>query len=215
MWKGNKICNGCSLLNNVRANGDSPLQYNLSMNYNPKNHHRRSIRLKEFDYSQPGWYYVTICTQNKKCLFGAILKSKMVLNEYGKIVEEEWLKTKEIRKNIDLDYYCVMPNHLHGIIIIENKIVGANSNSPLQYNYENKKKLISPSQTIGAIVRGFKGAVTKQINGLRNTPGNVVWQRNYFEHILRKENDLYNTRNYIQNNPLKWELDELFSENNK
>ncbi len=102
------------------------------MNDNPKNQNRRSIRLKEYDYSQSGWYFITLCTQNKKCLFGQILNDKMVFNEYGKIVEEEWARTKEIRINIDLDYYCIMPNHIHGIIIIENKIVGANSNSPLQ-----------------------------------------------------------------------------------
>ncbi len=186
------------------------------MNYNPQYHHRRSIRLKEYDYSQPGWYYVTICTHSKRCLFGHISNGKMLLNEYGKITEKEWLRTKEIRKNVDLDYYVIMPNHIHGIIIIENKIinyteVGANGNSPLLHNNENiEDNLISPSQTIGAIVRGFKGSVTKRINELRKTPGNPVWQRNYYEHILRNEMDLYCTRNYIQNNPLKWEVDELF-----
>ena len=188
------------------------------MNYNSQQHHRRSVRLKEFDYSQPGWYYITICTHNKKCLFGGIADSKMVLNKFGKIVNEEWQKTKEIRRNIDLDYYVIMPNHIHGIIIIENKIIvhtalRANSNSPLQCDENIKNKLNSPSQTIGAIVRGFKGSVTKRINELRNTPGSPVWQRNYYEHILRNEMDLYCTRNYIQNNTLKWQLDDLFVKN--
>ena len=183
------------------------------MNYNSQ-HYRRSIRLKEYDYSQPGWYYITICTYNKKCLFGRIANSKMVLNEFGKIVNEEWQKTKEIRRNIDLDYYVIMPNHVHGIIIIEfnSDNVGANSYSPLQGNECIKNKLISTSRTIGAIVRGFKGSVTKRINELRNTRGSPVWQRNYYEHILRNEMDLYCTRNYIKNNAFKWELDDLFME---
>ncbi len=175
------------------------------MNYNPKNHHRRSIRLREFDYSQSGWYYVTLCTQNKKCLFGEISSGKVILNEYGKIVEEEWLKTKVIRKNIELDYYCIMPNHLHGIIIIENKI---KNNTPV-----GATRRVAPTlqpNSLGSIIGQFKSISTKRINRLNNTPGNSIWQRNYFEHILRNENDLYNTRNYIQNNPLKWELDELF-----
>ena len=190
------------------------------MNYNPKNYHRHSIRLKEYDYSQPCWYYVTICTYNKKCLFVQILNNKMILNEFGKIVEEEWLRTKVIRKNIDLDYYVIMPNHLHGIIIIENKIiiqsdVGVNCNSHLHIDEIKRNKLISTIQIIGAIIRGLKGSVTKKINEQRNTPSLPVWQRNYYEHILRNEMDLYCTRNYIQNNPLKWKLDELFNGENK
>ena len=126
----------------------------------------------------------------------------MILNKFGKIIEEELLKTKEIRKNVDIDYFVIMPNHIHMIIIIEYR------KGKLQFNPTNK--LISPSQTIGAIIRGFKGSVTKRINKLWNKPGNPVWQRNYYEHILRNENDLYFTRQYILLNPLKWELDELY-----
>ncbi|MCC7094406.1 MAG: hypothetical protein IT277_09470, partial [Ignavibacteriaceae bacterium] len=139
---------------------------------------RKNIRLKEYDYSFPGWYYVTICTFNRINLFGKIADGKMVLNEDGKIVEEEWLQTKEIRKNVDLDYYIIMPNHLHGIIIIEQSfedviIKGRGElNSPekidsgrIQYAPTNDT-FISPSHTLGAIVRGFKSSVTKKIREL-------------------------------------------------
>jgi len=90
--------------------------------FNPKYQHRSSIRLRKYDYTEPNWYYITICTHDRENIFGKIQRSKMILNEFGKIVDEEWLKTKEIRKNIDLDYYVIMPNHLHGIIIIEQSI---------------------------------------------------------------------------------------------
>lgn len=93
--------------------------------FNPKIHHRKSIRLKGYDYTYAGWYYVTICTKDRKNLFGEIIKGEMILNDFGKIVNEEWLKTKEIRKNIDLDSYVVMPNHFHGTLIINyNENVG-------------------------------------------------------------------------------------------
>jgi REP element-mobilizing transposase RayT len=196
------------------------------MKYNPKIHHRKSIRLEEFDYANPWWYYVTICSDNHRCIFGDIKNGKMILNNYGTIVKDEWLKTPSIRKNIDLDYYVIMPNHIHGIIIIErrgelnspqgrgvkdlpldkdiNDLPTKKNKGRMQYApTENKFK--SPSQTLGSIIRGFKSAVTKQIriNGLIN----FKWQRNYYEHIIRNERDLYNIRRYIESNPLKWELD--------
>jgi len=176
------------------------------MKYNPEKHHRRSIRLKEYDYSQAGGYYITICSYSGKCIFGDIVNDQMILKELGKIVRNEWLKTERIRENVELDAFMVMPNHFHGIIILtdngrsfkELDIVGAYGDTPLQ----------SPSKTIGAIVRGFKSATTKQINQFRNAPGLSVWQRNYYEHIIRNENDLNRIREYIINNPLKWELDD-------
>lgn len=180
------------------------------MPYNPKYHHRRSIRLKDYDYSTPNWYYVTICTQNKKCLFGEVINGKMILNECGKIVEDELLKTKEIRKNVDLDYYVIMPNHLHAIIIIKYQLKSTNENGRGELQFSTANKFISPSQTIGAIVRGFKSAATNRINQARNTPNYKIWQKNYYEHILRNEKDLYFTRNYIKLNPFKWELEEYY-----
>jgi putative transposase len=91
------------------------------MIYNPENHHRRSTRLKGFDYSQPGYYFITICTVQHECIFGEINKNKMCLNKFGKIAETEWLKTPRLRDHIKLDEYIIMPNHLHGIVIIAEK----------------------------------------------------------------------------------------------
>ncbi|MEO8398774.1 MAG: transposase [Ignavibacteriaceae bacterium] len=180
------------------------------MNYNPKHHHRKTIRLKEYDYSQPNWYYVTICAHKKESLFGSIHNGKMQLNKFGEMTKQEWLKTKIIRPNIDLDDFVIMPNHLHGIIIIEYKINSCRGES--QYA-PTDKKLKSPSQSLGAIIRGFKSSVTKQINVSRNALGKPVWQRNYYKHKIRNETDLFRIRHYIKNNPLEWELelDELYS----
>jgi REP element-mobilizing transposase RayT len=180
------------------------------MNYNPQNHHRRSIRLNEYDYSQPGWYYITICTDNKISLFGQISNGKMILNEYGKIVEEEWLKTKKIRKNVDLDYYCIMPNHIHGIIIIEYQIQNTGGRDPVHVGATRRVAPTLQPDSLGSIIGQFKSVSTKQINKINITTGKSIWQRNYYEHIIRNETDLYYIRNYIQNNPLKWEMDELY-----
>jgi REP element-mobilizing transposase RayT len=149
-------------------------------------------------------------------LFGKILSAKMVLNEFGKIAEEEWLRTKKLRKNLDLDYYVIMTNHLHGIIIIEQSIEGRGElNSPKKNDTRRMQyaptKFESPSQTLGAIVRGFKSSVTKRIRENTGNRSLLIWQRNYFEHIIRNELDLHNIRQYIENNPLKWELDEYYN----
>ena len=182
-------------------------------------HQRRSIRLKEYDYSTPWWYYVTICTFERKYLFGKIIKGKMVINEFGNIVKEELLKTKEIRNNVDLDYYVIMPNHLHSIIIINgrgelNSPKGLNStgnNEPGRIQYApTNDKFNSPSQSLGAIIRGFKSVVTNRIRELTGDPELKIWQRNYYEHIIRNEIDLHSIRSYIELNPLKWELDEYY-----
>ncbi|KKU45023.1 MAG: hypothetical protein UX62_C0043G0002 [Microgenomates group bacterium GW2011_GWA2_46_7] len=160
-------------------------------------HKRKSIRLKEYDYSESGDYFTTICTKDFKCLFGKIIDGEMVLNEVGEIVKNEWLKTPLIRPNVELDEFCVMPNHIHMIItIVERSCRGV-----LQYAPTG---LVSPSQTVGAIIRGFKSTTAKQINILRNTPGFPVWQRNYYEYIIRGVKDLDKIRDYIISNPGKW-----------
>ena len=164
-------------------------------------YHRRSIRLKDYDYSQTGGYFITICSHNRECLLGGIENGQMMLNAYGRIVMREWSKTDKIRTDVQMDNFVVMPNHIHGIIVV---CRGVSQYAPTE---STPSRFKSPSQTIGAIVRGFKSAVAKQINLLRNTPGLPVWQRNYYEHIIRDEKELSRLRGYIINNPLQWQLD--------
>ncbi|MEW5702245.1 MAG: transposase [Candidatus Zixiibacteriota bacterium] len=160
---------------------------------------RRSVRLREYDYSQSGAYFVTICTQDRRCLFGEIVDGTMRLNDTGRIVEDEWLHTPTLRPQVAPDTFVVMPNHFHAIVFITDR------RGVLQY--APTPRLASPSQTIGAIVRGFKGATTKRINAFRGTPGQPVWQRNYYEHVIRNDDDLHATREYVLNNRLAWALD--------
>jgi REP element-mobilizing transposase RayT len=178
------------------------------MKYDPSKHHRRSIRLKGYDYSQAGAYFVTICTHNRECLFGKINDGTMFLNEMGEIAKQCWLEIPNHFPNVTLDEFVIMPNHIHGIIII-NDNGGANDNSPPQQIQQNKS-FRSPSRTIGSIIRGYKIGVTKlcrQNAGVNNNSPLQIWQRNYYEHIIRNENELNKIRQYIINNPLKWSLD--------
>ncbi len=169
------------------------------MIFNPETHHRRSVRLKEYDYSQPGAYFVTICSWLRAFIFGEIVNGKMELNEYGMVLEREWLNINNGRHNIDLDQFVVMPNHMHGIVVI-------NGRGVLQYDPANNE-LQPSSQTIGSIIRRYKSATARQINIIRSTPGMPVWQRNYFEHIIRNEIEMDNIWEYIRNNPVRWAFD--------
>lgn len=166
------------------------------MKYDPKIHHRRSIRLQGYDYGQSGAYFITLCTHNKECWFGEIRDSQMRLNQLGKIIAQEWLRTPEIRPEIILDEWIIMPNHLHGIIIITNS-VGAHRRAPNPQN---------------SIIAGFKSATTKRINKQRETPGTPLWQRNYYESILLDTEHFENVRRYICTNPLRWKNDSKFSQ---
>jgi putative transposase len=194
---------------------------------------RRSIRLKYYDYSQPGEYFITICTYEHNCMLGEIINGKMRLNEIGKIVEEEWMRTEIIRPDVQLDSYVIMPNHVHGIIILnegrrmlQSDIpVGANCHSPHEKPRNNilnngayintplQSTFCSPSNTIGAIIRGLKSTTTKRINEIRGTSGIRFWQRNYYEHIIRNDKELNNIRDYIHNNVLKWAFENDNPEN--
>jgi len=174
-------------------------------------HHRHSVRLKGYDYSQSGAYFITICTNGRQCVLGEFWEGTIILNENGRIVNNERLKTSEIRQNVTLDEYIIMPNHIHGIInIVEtNNNVGAHGNVPLQIEKFGK----STSNSIPTIIKLFKSTVTKQINIIRGTPGEKFWQRNYYEHIIRNGDELNKIREYIIYNPLKWELDNKNPEN--
>lgn len=182
------------------------------MIYNPQIHHRRSIRLKGYDYSQAGAYFITICCHNREHRFGKIENGEMRLNEMGQIAYNEWLKTPQLRLNVSLDVFVVMPNHLHGIIVINGR---GELNSPSPGSSDGNIRgefdspLRSPTNNIGAIVRGYKSAVTKQLN-LINT-GGPVWQRNYYENIIRNAESYQRIANYIVNNPTKWNEDKFHS----
>ncbi|PSB02986.1 transposase [Merismopedia glauca] len=185
------------------------------MKYNRAKHHRRSIRLPEYDYSGSGSYFLTLCTYQRQCLFGDVVDGAMQLNDVGAIVSEEWKRSAIVRHNIELDASVVMPNHFHGIVII-NKPVGAQCIAPLpQSPIHNQQtyKLHRKPQSLGSFVAGFKMSVTKRINAIRETPGIPVWQRNYYEHIIRHEKEWHILRQYIANNPQSWELDQLHPQN--
>jgi REP element-mobilizing transposase RayT len=162
---------------------------------------RKSIRLKEYDYSQAGDYFVTICTQNHECKFGEIVNGEMHLNNFGMVVEDCWKGISLHFKNVELDEYIIMPNHLHGILIL-NEPVGTRHAVSLP---EQFGKPISGS--VSTIVRSFKSAVTKGINQMRSTPGVPIWQQRYYDRIIRDEKELNNVRDYIANNVLAWAFD--------
>jgi REP element-mobilizing transposase RayT len=187
------------------------------MSFNPDIHHRRSIRLREYDYRGAGAYFVTICTFKRECLFGEVIDGEMRLNDAGEAAVECWQGIPDHFPQVQLDEFVVMPNHLHGIIVLDD-FVGARHASPGSCtSVISRTTHASPLQgissgpkprSIGAIVGAFKSAVTKRINTLRDNPGCPVWQRNYYEHVIRNETDLANIRQYIVNNSLKWDQDE-------
>ena len=215
----------------------------MSTNSNLPN--RQSIRLKNYDYTQQGSYFITLVTQDRLHLFGKIEDGKMMLNSIGKILEEEWRNTIQLRPNIALGEFIIMPDHMHMIITITAQF---EKKEDKEWTHSNPK---SPSQTIGAIIRGFKGASTKKINIFLNSTGespfapttespfapttespfapiiespfspknaqfapkefykNKIFQRNYYEHIIRNQNDYNRIVQYILDNPKNWKKKKL------
>ncbi|MDO9339450.1 MAG: transposase [Bacteroidales bacterium] len=204
----------------------------ITMNkYNPNIHHRKSIRLKGYDYSQAGLYFITICVQDRKSLFGKIAggdnvgvedfqplhhhQPEMILNDAGKIADECWLEIPKHFPNAVLHEHIVMPNHVHGIVELkqnDDTNVGVENFHPPQQSYESSRnefqKMIPRS--IGSIVKGFKIGVTKWFRN--NTDIENVWQRNYYEHIIRDEKSYQRISEYIINNPKNWREDIFFND---
>ena len=208
--------------------------------YNPQKHHRRSIRLQGYDYSQEGLYFITICCQDRAHLFGEIVDGKMILNDAGLQAKKSWQDIPNHFPNAVLHEYIIMPNHIHGII----EFVGANQYSPnnnspnngspnqtfsdngndvenndkaKDLEFVNRTKNFSPlpnatwrspSKTIGSVIRGFKIGVTKWMRN--NTTVVNVWQRNYYDHIIRNEQDYERISEYIKNNPILWKEDRFY-----
>ena len=180
--------------------------------FNPDIHHRRSIRLQGYDYSRAGAYFVTICVHNRECLFGDIIDGEMRLNDIGRIVAAEWIRSGELRSEIETGEYVVMPNHFHGIVMIDDT-VGANGIRPVLHTPATNGRFRSPSKNVGSMVRGFKSVVTKCINIHRDTPGMPVWQRNYYEHVILDDADYTRIAEYVADNPRRWAEDKLHPDN--
>ncbi len=189
----------------------------LEMAYNPAIHHRRSIRLKGFDYTQAAVYFVTICCYQRECFLGAVIQDEMVLNEFGTIVAEEWLRSFEIRDELKLDAWVVMPNHFHGLLWFDRPMAQTRSPSDdgeaVNDSALGKSQLRRPARSLGSVIAGFKAATTKRINQHRNAPGTPVWQRNYYESIVRDDRMLNHIRDYIENNTRSWSTDSLHPNN--
>jgi len=192
------------------------------MNNHNNRHITKSIRLKTWDYRTPWWYFVTIATKNHKDYFGQIVNGEMKLNRLGVMVNQKWLKIAELRKNVELDYYVIMPNHFHRVIvlnyIIDNSgklLLQADKFLEEQIELNNTKLFyskISPKpNSLSSIIRSFKSSVTKSANELNLTE--FAWQPRFYDRIIRNEKKLFNIRNYIEQNPLKWKLEKNYPEN--
>ncbi len=178
------------------------------MTFNPDSHERRSLRLRAYDYAQAGAYFVTVCAYRRECLFGEVADGEMVMSDIGRIVADEWWRSAEIRQEVVLDAFVVMPNHIHGIVVITDvgatDHVGAHGRAPLRTRDNCPYR---PPRSLGAFIAGFKSACTKRINEHRARPGTPVWQRNYYEHVIRNEEDLNAIREYVIHNPARWAED--------
>ncbi|MBN2107361.1 MAG: transposase [Deltaproteobacteria bacterium] len=167
--------------------------------YTAEIHHRRSIRLQGYDYAGAGAYFVTICAHDHNSLFGEIVDGKIVLNNMGQVVLACWNDLPHHYKNLELDFFTIMPNHVHGIMaLLDTTFVGAG---------------LKPAPTgkrhgLPEMVRALKTFSSKRINQIRKTPGMPVWQRNYYDHVIRDDDDLNRIREYVINNPANWQEDE-------
>lgn len=207
------------------------------MKYNPKIHNRRSIRLKGYDYSKASAYFITICCQDRKCWFGKIENGKMILNEYGTVAYNEWIKLTQRFLNFELDVFQIMPNHMHGIIVLNDvgatlavapndKIVAPNDKMDLQANGATTR--VAPttkSKTVGDILGAYKSLVANEclkIFKLKYARAEAspaptpmmgkLWQRNFYDHIIRNEKSYQTISNYIINNPANWKDDKFYQE---
>jgi len=165
------------------------------MPYDPTRHHRRSIRLRGYDYTAQGAYYVTICVHGRERLLGDVVGGAMHLSECGRIVAECWAAIPDHFSGVELDAFVTMPDHVHGIVVIATDqpapTTGGRPNGP-------------PKRSLSAIVGSFKAAAARQINQMHDTADAPLWQRNYYEHIVRDAADLNRIRAYIERNPARW-----------
>ena len=175
-------------------------------------HNPHYIRLRSYDYTQPGAYFVTLCTHQRECLFGEITEGVMQLSTLGQVVQACWQAIPKHFLAVELDAFTVMPNHLHAVICIVDALCRGNASS-VQPNLQRPCDDALPLQhgsvpgSLAAVVGNLKSVSSRQINLMRGAPGSTIWQRNYYEHIIRNERELNAVREYIANNPLQWSLD--------
>jgi len=184
------------------------------MPYDPNRHHRRSIRLKGYDYSQAGAYFITLCTQDRACLFGKVVNGEMRLNDAGRMVLAEWNRLPERFPHLVLDAFVVMPNHVHGILVITDPAptAGATLGATVGATVGATLVVAPTAPTVGNIIGAFKSRVTVEyIRGVKTSGWppfrGRLWQRNYYEHIIRNERALNAIRQYIMENPRRWHRD--------
>lgn len=182
------------------------------MEFSPKIHDRRSIRLQGYDYTQAGAYFVTIVAWRREMLFGEIVDGEtpqgghVVLNDLGKIVHTEWERTAAVRPHVELGAFVVMPNHVHGILVFTDNVMN-DVNVGATRRVAPTRHTLQPG-SLGAVIGQFKSIVTKRINRLQNVAGRPIWQRNYYEHIIRNEHEMDRITRYIESNPTRWAEDE-------
>ena len=178
---------------------------------------RRSIRLKDYDYSQDSAYFVTLLAHKRQHLFGEITDGEVTLSTLGCVVLEEWERTAILRPYIEIDLFVVMPNHLHGIAFFNQENQqgdGIGRGAQRCALTHGSTELHRQPHSLGSLIAGFKSSATTRINQTRQTPGQRVWQRNYYERIIRNERALNAIREYIYYNPARWSKDEYYSESN-
>jgi putative transposase len=174
------------------------------MKYDGEIHHRRSIRLRGYDYSQPGAYFVTICTYKRACLFGSITDGEMQPNTAGRIVQAVWAELPVRFPHIEVDNFITMPNHIHGIIHVGAQFIAPSAAMSQTSNIQ--PDAIHRAPTLGEIIRAYKAVSTREIRQMVN--GNFNWQRSFYDYIIRDEDSLNRVRQYILDNPARWEFDE-------
>jgi REP-associated tyrosine transposase len=170
---------------------------------------RRSLRLRDYDYSQPGIYFVTVCTVGRALLFGNVVEGNVRLNDAGHATGKVWAELPRYYFGLEVDAFVLMPNHIHGIIVLH----GTGNRPPLAGGLPASPRPLEGAGTaplrvtLGQAVARFKYESTKRLNAVRGTPGARVWQRNYYEHIIRHGESLQLVRRYILENPTRWQMD--------
>jgi len=179
------------------------------MKYDPDKHHRRSIRLNSYDYRQSGSYFITVCTHDRKCFFGTVDGREMQLNDVGQMVKSTWQELPSRFSSVWLDEFTVMPNHIHGVILVGAQFIAPKLTASQDFGILNPGTLergaINRAPTLGKIVRAYKARSTRLIRRMA-TP-DFAWQRNYYEHVVRDEKSLNRIREYILTNPARWDSD--------